>query len=189
MGGPRSAKWDQVGVVEVMKYYAGIGSRKTPDDVLVQMVAIARDLRRRGYTLRSGGAPKADTAFERGSGEDNEIYLPWAKFNDHPRGIVIKGMRWRQAAALSAKYHPAWGRLSRGGRMLHTRNVFQVLGPELNQPAEFIVCWTENGRLEGGTAQALRIAMDPKWDIPIFNLGRSQLEGKRLMKWLDGKEG
>ena len=28
---------------------------------------------------------------------------------------------------------------------LHTRNVFQVLGPSLDSPAEFVLCWTADG--------------------------------------------
>jgi len=37
-------------------YYAGIGSRETPEDVLKYMTRVARGLDRKGYRLRSGGA-------------------------------------------------------------------------------------------------------------------------------------
>ena len=39
-------------------------------------------------------------------------------------------------------------------------------------PVKFIVAWTENGALKGGTAQALRIAT--AFNIPIINLGSAQ---------------
>lgn len=50
-----------------MMYYAGVGSRETPQDVLKIMWKIGRYLALNGYTLRSGGGAKgADTAFENG---------------------------------------------------------------------------------------------------------------------------
>ena len=45
-----------------------------------------------------------------------------------------------------------------------------MLGPELMDPVNFIVCWTKDGKATGGTGQALRIAADPAYAIPIFNL-------------------
>ena len=39
-----------------MKYYAGVGSRETPQDVLETMWKIGKHLADKGYTLRSGGA-------------------------------------------------------------------------------------------------------------------------------------
>ena len=49
-----------------MGYYAGVGSRETPLDVLKTMWKIGNYLATKGYTLRSGGAKGADTAFENG---------------------------------------------------------------------------------------------------------------------------
>lgn len=49
-----------------------------------------------------------------------------------------------------------------------SRNSYQVLGENLSSPVDFVVCWTENGGLIGGTAQAIRIAYANK--IPVFNL-------------------
>ena len=49
-----------------MKYYAGVGSRETPPDVLKTMLKIGRYLAVKGYTLRSGGAKGADTALRMG---------------------------------------------------------------------------------------------------------------------------
>ena len=64
--------------------YAGIGSRRTPDDVLEQMTQLAQELGKLGWTLRSGGADGADRAFQDGAeavGGRREILLPW----DAPR--------------------------------------------------------------------------------------------------------
>ncbi len=73
--------------------YAGVGSRETPDNVLVQMTKIATFLENKGFTLRSGGAPAADDAFEKGvhiiHGK-KEIFLPWYKFNGRVKGIIME---------------------------------------------------------------------------------------------------
>ena len=63
--------------------YAGIGSRETPPDILLKMVKIGCHLAKMGWTLRSGGAPGADSAFEKGcdlGGGDKQIFLPWKGF-------------------------------------------------------------------------------------------------------------
>lgn len=48
------------------RIYAGIGSRRTPKEVVLVFESIARYLGSRGFLLRSGHAPGADVAFERG---------------------------------------------------------------------------------------------------------------------------
>jgi predicted Rossmann fold nucleotide-binding protein DprA/Smf involved in DNA uptake len=47
-------------------FYAGIGARETPDDVLHLMYLLGRKLATDGYVLRSGHADGADLAFEKG---------------------------------------------------------------------------------------------------------------------------
>ena len=151
-------------------YYAGIGSRSTPREVLDQMVNIARRLFVLGYTLRSGGADGADSAFERGAGNRKQIFIPWPGFNGRYArndGTVFSTVS-DAALEMAARYHPAWNRCSPGAKRLHARNCYQVLGLDLSTPAEFVVCWTPSAAREGGTGQALRIAR--AWDIPIYDL-------------------
>lgn len=142
------------------KAYAGIGSRQTPDDVCNAMTVFATRLRATGYWLRSGGAPKADRAFETGADGHCTIY--------RPKHVT------QAALDLAEHYHPNWAACDQYARSLHARNGFIVLGAELNQPVDFIVCWTASGGLTGGTAQALRIAADPQWAIPVYNLFNSE---------------
>jgi predicted Rossmann fold nucleotide-binding protein DprA/Smf involved in DNA uptake len=47
-------------------YYAGIGSRETPDSVLENMKILATYLAKKGLVLRSGAASGAGSAFEEG---------------------------------------------------------------------------------------------------------------------------
>jgi hypothetical protein len=154
------------------KIYAGIGSRSTPEDMLQIMKIIAHKLSFMGWTLRSGHADGADKAFEEGASL-KEIYLPWAGFNGSkrsPNHIVTFGTdeQWQ----IAAQYHPDWAACSHGARLLHVRNVLQVLGPDCKTPATMVLCWTPGGKGGGGTGQAIRIAN--AYQIPVFDLAIEQ---------------
>ena len=152
-------------------YYAGIGSRETPAEVLQDMTRLASILEERGYILRSGGAAGADTAFARGCKYDTEIFIPWNNFSGlRAGGSIIDSSKlptFQEAQQIAAKAHPAWHRCSPGAKTLHTRNVFQVMGADLVNLSRFIVCWTKDGLASGGTGQAIRIA--DNLGIPTYN--------------------
>ena len=158
-------------------FYAGIGSRETPPDIIEMMVGIAGVLREQGYILRSGHADGADKAFELGSQGQNQIWLPWPEFNYAEDGLVRTGHyhirdNW-MADKIAQQYHPNWNACSEGAKKLHTRNVYQVLGPGLGvvqqeTMSQFIICWTKDGKASGGTGQAIRIA--EAYHKPVFNL-------------------
>jgi hypothetical protein len=142
--------------------YAGIGSRKTPSNVLLQMQAFAAMFAYNGHTLRSGHAVGADTAFEIGhrsvTFDKMEIFkIDDAKYPLHPA--------WFEMAY---RFHPAWKQCGEYARMAHARNCPIVMGTNLDKPVDFILCWTPNGGPTGGTGQALRIAEHYK--IPVFNM-------------------
>lgn len=164
-----------------MNYYAGIGSRETPEHILTIMHHIGAYLATQGWILRSGAAAGADTAFEEGAVRaegETEIYLPWKGFNFskselHPMNYPFSD----EEKQFAAKYHPSWNRCSPSARLLHQRNTRQLIGVEAVHgenvvPSSFVVCWTEGGLLKGGTAQALRIAT--AINIPIINLGKAK---------------
>ncbi|AFF28139.1 gp141 [Sphingomonas phage PAU] len=144
--------------------YTGIGSRETPDLVLSIMSKIAKFLETKGYTVRSGGAPGADLAFDIDI-TNKEIYLPWYRFNDNNSKLF---KLTNEAREIAEKFHPAWNKLSEAARKLMTRNVYQVLGFDLKSPTNFIICWTKDGKASRGTGQALRIAK--YYNIPVYNL-------------------
>lgn len=147
------------------KAYAGIGSRETPVDVKQKMTEIASQLSRLSYVLYSGGAKGADTAFEKGA-EQKIIFLPWDDFN----GRKVDGIDYVQPPDnfdLVKQYHPKPSTLSDAGWKFMSRNSYQVLGPDLQTPVEFVLCWTKDGKARGGTGQAIRIAKAK--NIPIFN--------------------
>lgn len=153
-----------------IKYYAGIGSRETPPEIEPLIEESAGFLSRLGFILRSGGAPGADTMFEMNCTGEMEIYLPWSKFNNNTSSLIIDSMDHEivyKAREIAKKYHQGWTYLSPAAKKLMTRNTFQVLGYDLKTPISFVVCWTQGGKIAGGTGQALRIAKD--MNIPIFN--------------------
>jgi hypothetical protein len=150
-----------------LKYYTGIGSRSTPHEILELMIKIAKYFRKKNYILRSGGADGADLAFELGAKNKKEIFLPWKGFNNSKDDFIKIPDK---AFEIAERYHPNWGKLTDHIKKLHARNSLQVLGDDLNTPSCLIICWTKNGKMVGGTAQALRIAKD--CNIRIYNMGR-----------------
>ena len=150
-------------------YYAGIGSREVPEYVGVLMASYAKLLSRCNSVLRSGGAKGSDSLFEKGCDThcgDKEIYLPWYGFENNGSKLIVSNPK---AFEIAEKYHPYWHNLKQGARKLQARNSHQVLGLDLETPCDFILCYTKNGKMKGGTSQALRIAKD--YNIPIFNFG------------------
>ena len=153
---------------EVHEYspYAGIGSRATPPDICELMTDFAHVAEQRGYTLRSGAAEGADTAFEEGVKYFKEIFLPWPMKSR--KGIVLHEDELEAAMQLAANYYPRWQYAKYTTKLLMARNGCQVLGYNLNMPSKFVICWTPDGKAVGGTSQAIHIAEDK--GIPVYNL-------------------
>jgi len=142
------------------KIYSGIGSRKTPSDVLELMIGIARKLDLLGYVLRTGDASGADESF-RNATSNKEVFCA---MDATP-----------EAMDFTSKFHPHWKNLKEYNRKLHGRNAQIILGMDLELPSDFVICWTPDGSFSGGTGQGLRICNF--LNIPIFNLA---LEASRI---------
>lgn len=150
------------------QFYAGIGSRETPADILAIMTRVARALDRLGWGLRSGGALGADTAFESGCDSGRkEIYLPWPGYNERTSPFTSPTP---EAIQLASQHHPAWERVKQGGRKLHGRNSHIILGYPLNDPVAFVICWTVGGKAVGGTGLGINLATSR--EIQVYNLAR-----------------
>jgi hypothetical protein len=176
------------GAAEPARSYAGIGSRETPADVLALMQALAERLARERWVLRTGLSPGADQAFYRGAlltGGAIELYLPWPDFQADARADMegVEGSAVRElsrpstdACELARRFHRDWDALALFERQLLARDAHEILGADLQAPAELVVCWTADGSLDGrelyeeGTGQALRIAHHHR--IPVLNLAR-----------------
>ena len=174
------------------RVYAGIGSRQTPQAVLDTMERIGRAMARHGWTLRSGAADGADTAFEAGAEHGRgprEIWLPWPGFNDRTAdGATTRvGVSSQANRDLARQSHPAWHALRDAVQKLMVRNVHQILGPEpgSSPPSDMVICWTPDGAGEGGTGMAIRLA--DRHGIPVVDLGTRELP--RLERSLDAARG
>lgn len=121
-----------------------------------------------------------------------EIYLPWSGFNKDVRNL---DSRWDisfedltntiKAEEVVSRIHPAWEKLSQGARKLHTRNVYQVLGRDLESPSDFLVCCSDpvKGGVKGGTNTAYQIALE--YEVPVFNL-REKGDLQRVIEFIRG---
>jgi len=159
-----------------MKYYCGIGSRRTLTPILQQMFKLGYYFSTGDWCLRSGAAKGADRAFEDGCNYGNgkkDICLPWKGFSEHSsKNYVIS----ESALKIAEQIHPLWHKLTHSVQSLHARNVHQILGVDLNTPVSLVVCWTPDGcenkkqrSIEtGGTATAIVCASDR--GIPVYNL-------------------
>lgn len=169
-------------------YYAGVGNRDTPEKILQIFTRLASKLEDRGIILRSGGAFGADYAFYNGvKNKDNcQIFVPWEGFGSFHMKYPIP----IQAYTIASEVHPAWDRLVQSVKSLHARNVQQVLGPNLDEPSKYVVCYTRDGCVSkltrtkntGGTATAILVA--EMFNIPIFNL-KIEAHYDRVMSFLE----
>lgn len=158
------------------KFYAGIGSRETPQEILEKMKQHALFLQKCNYILRSGGADGADKAFESGAGSLKEIYLPWKNFNGSISNLIQIP---KQAYESVYKYHPNPYALSQGALKLMARDYCQVFGYD-EEPINFCLCWTKNGKASGGTGQAIRICEAN--GIPVYNYYNQEEEIEKILK-------
>jgi hypothetical protein len=153
-----------------MDAYAGIGSRATPPEISYWMNEIGAYMASKNWILRSGGATGADYEFEIGCGDGaKEIYLPWPGFNNNnsllwPFGehcsnsaIGIAEKVWNDRF-VNNMVPIVWEKLKERTKKFMIRNVYQILGCQLNDPVKLVICWTRDGEASGGTGQALWLA-------------------------------
>jgi len=135
------------------------------------MTVMAGWLARTGWTLSTGGAAGADSAFAAGApAGQRTVWLPWRGYNGHrgPDCRVLSPAAMTACIEIAAPLHPAWERCSPAVRKLHARNA-AVLGLALDRSVDAVVAWSSEARIEGGTGMAIRIA--EARGIPVLNLG------------------
>lgn len=141
------------------RYYAGIGSRKTPQSIQRRMTRDAKRLQAAGYVLRSGGAKGADEAFKEGAGLEAQIFTPMA--------ATVAAFN-KAAEIWDLRIDRSWP-LEKGSYMgkLMARNAMVIEGRKIDSPVDFVLCWTPSGEWIGGTAQSIWHANS--LGIPIYN--------------------
>lgn len=163
--------------------WTGVGSRSAADDnaVMLRLEQLSTLLTINGGVLRSGGADGADDAFETGwnnawfntdpynrTNMKCEIFLPWKGFNGHSSPLYTSDPH-PKALEIASQIHPKWSALALPVKKLHARNIHQVLGENLDQPSDIVVCWTPEGETKGGTRTAIVCAEQN--GIPVVNVG------------------
>lgn len=160
-----------------MEHVTLVGSRAIPKKYteICKSIASALNL---VYIGRSGGATGADSFFESGLLETKkEIYIPYDGFCDRSANeigvYVIKDHRLLMARDIASEIHPVWRYLSEGDKDLHARDIFQVLGQDVNEDerSKLLVyfCETSQKRVTtGGTATAVNLAKS--LNIPCYNI-------------------
>lgn len=184
----------------MQKYYTGVGSRETPLEMMRLEVEIAGKMLRLGYTGRSGAADGSDNAFyvgyQNAMGNDGFVnYLPYSKFNGYchnGKEFVYPGhfANYSEAQQIASTVHPLGKKLlTHASLSFHARNVYQVLGDDLNTPSEICFLWAPVKlsllyAVEGGTNTALQLCI--RNNIPSINLN-IPLQLDAVKKWLNGE--
>lgn len=169
--------------------FTGVGHRKgVPDPIRNMATNITSWLCARGVKLRTGDATGMDEIFRTAAPKDMcQFFAPHGRYNKHPDATMISPSStlpcyYSQARDITANTHPAYHHIGDFERELHIRNAFEVLGTELNQPSNFLLCWTKDGaeakttRETGGTGQAIRLALH--YNIPVFNFQAPNFESR-----------
>jgi len=162
-----------------MKCYAGIGSRDINKIEFAQIKKIADILSRKGYVLYSGNANGSDIAFQQGSNGKCVLMLPWSGYNDEKYKVTHSLDNFDLGSTdkgriATQKFHPNSKFLPQGVNKMMGRNYHQINGVDgtIYGLVNFVICCaTTNSKkdgVEGGTGQAVRIAVSQK--IPIINI-------------------
>lgn len=159
------------------KFYSGVGSRETPNEICAIMKQIGKKLDERGWILRSGGAkPKrksnsthsADLAFE-ALVKNKYIYTVNNFDFSEPNYSFCRN----EVLSILDK-HLNLDDYSRYCQILLLRDINQVLGSVKTcpVPSKFLICWTKSEDYSrsdiGGTRIAVRCAL--KNNIKVYNL-------------------
>ena len=153
-------------------FYAGVGSRYTPKEILTQIADLSFDLGERGCILRSGGAKGADTAFQFGADESASEPCEIFRWKDGLRQPRAKAMAQEVINNLNSENGekvPPLSKMQERIAGLLARNMMIVMGEDVDDPVSFLVCWTPEGNMIGGTRYAIKLA--EMLSIPVFNYG------------------
>jgi len=175
------------------KYATVIGSRNITKEEYIVLRDVATKLAYEGYTLRSGGAEGADSTINHLC--KVEIIIPWNGFNHfqhNGKRIFTLGLlpHVSLAEAKAKSIHPAPERLTQGALKLHTRNIYQIIGPYGNDGYKsdivvFCADADENGIPVGGTRTGVVYAQ--QLDIPTFNIRNHGFDVDALLQAILGR--
>lgn len=162
--------------------YTGVGSRDITKKEKSIIFRISKYLAHKDFTLRSGKAAGADTAFQIGAQYYSfkvkpEIYTPWCNFRLNQTSLkndfdfTFDNALLTTCEEIAKEIHPNWYKMTKAGKLLHSRNVLQVLGKNLDSPSKFLIFCSDQdskGEVKGGTRTA--VVLGKEYGIPCFNI-------------------
>lgn len=159
---------------KIYKSYAVIGNKDTPDDIIKQMVAFAKELDEQSFVCRISVAQGPDKEVCEAV-KNKEVILPWKGFNEVQDGDSFTSP---SAKAITRLTQPGYDDMKPGLQLILGKNVRLLLGKECKSPVAFVIGWSKDGaeRLSqktpdtGGMGHILSIAQSAC--IPVFNLGK-----------------
>lgn len=165
--------------------YAVAGNKDMPQEIVDRLVEVTKQLDAQGYTVRIGGTDPFEDAIEKVV-KNIEVHLPFRGFNNKESKFSYVSDR---AKAVASMFHPTFESMSKGVQTFLAKNARLILGDRMNQPALFLLVWTEDGadNIKKRTAKTgfagHPIAIASSLPIPIFNLASPDAE-RRLMQHL-----
>lgn len=182
--------------------FAGVGARLAHPKITKVQATFGFVMCLKGIINKSGRAYGSDYAFETGTrlgwrflssiygwpdlptSACQQIMLPWNGFNgaQHKPDMGYFCELTDECFDIAKAFHPNWESLSLGEKKLMARNVQEVLGRTLRDPVRFLIAYTDNGQVVGGTGLALKIAQH--YGINIHNLGDESVLD-RIVLWLN----
>lgn len=182
-----------------MKAYTGIGSRTTPVWCRFAMEDIASKMADKGYTLRSGSAQGADSAFEIGCDRvagAGDIYIPWNGFGTGSENMfkfyhTISNRQFEKAKKiyLETGIIKNFDSMKQSVQKLHARNYLQVVGHyDRVIPSKVCIFFAEvdwvTDEPVGGTRSA--VLLSKHFGVPTYNL-KDDKAFEKVSKMLDIK--
>lgn len=181
--------------------WTGVGSRIVPTIIADYQAMVGGMMAELGGQLRTGDAFGSDENFLRGYNEAifNMSYMPPAEVYytrlANRRGLVHDPARgyfeaeqyesFEKAKRIAEKARGSFQNLKDWGIALHTRNVYQVLGTELDKRSWLCILYAEpagkKGRVKGGTNTALQVAK--RFNVPTVNIYTEEVRWA-LKRWL-----
>lgn len=104
----------------------------------------------------------------------SQKYIHRSRLPNKHLAIALNSTDKREMAQIASRLHPNWDACDTYAREMHTRNVAQILGGQLDKPVNAVITWCEvDNYLQpiGGTATAIKLALEK--GIPVFNLNTS----------------
>lgn len=94
------------------------------------------------------------------------VYIPWDGFGGHYKSReldfahVFTDYAHDAALNIASEIHPNWKACDSVAKLLHGRNVFQILGHAMATPIEMLICWApiSGDSIKGGTRTAWELA-------------------------------